>query len=104
MPRTTSHMMGGAGHIADMNKRIKYLRSLIKKKRLSENQVFKMPIGKNSKIESKPLSKEDKEKLRLKYAAYYKAERSRKIRIALISLVATGILVWGVVFAFMKLI
>lgn len=98
-------MMGGAGHIAYMNKTIKYNRSLIKRKRLSENELLKMPIGKNSKILTKRyLSEEEKLVLSRKYLEFYRKERVKTFRIVVISIVITAILVWGSIYAFMHLI
>ena len=63
-----------------------------------------MPNGKNTKINTTPISETEKEKIKLNYQIYYQQERAKKIKVVLMSLVATGILVWALVFAFMKLI
>jgi hypothetical protein len=97
--------MGGGGHIADMNNRIKHFGSLIRRKRLADNKLLKMPIGKNSKIETKTyLSEKEKLALSRKYLEHYRNERLKSIRIALLSIFLTALLVSGLVYAFMALI
>ncbi|WP_370088049.1 hypothetical protein [Ekhidna sp.] len=88
-----------------MNKRIKYLNSLIRRKRLADNKLLKMPIGKNSKIEVKTyLTEKEKLILSRRYLEYYRFERLKSIRIALLSIVLTALFVSGLVYAFMALI
>ncbi|MEP1033923.1 hypothetical protein [Ekhidna sp.] len=98
-------MMGGAGHIADMNQRIKFLRSLIKRKRLKDNELLKMPIGKNSKIDTKTyLSKGEKLELSRKYLEYYKEQQIKNLKIALLSIAITISVITLLVYSFMALI
>ncbi|WP_143336821.1 hypothetical protein [Ekhidna lutea] len=88
-----------------MNNRIKHFGSLIRRKRLADNRLLKMPIGKNSKIASKTyLSEEEKLKLSRKYLEYYRKDRQRSIRIAMVSILLTAILVAAIVYGFMFLI
>lgn len=90
---------------ADINKRIKYFNSLIRRKRLADNKLLKLPIGKNSKIVSKAyLTEEDKLTLSRKYLEYYRAERIKSLKLAIVSIVLTGVVVAGIVYAFMALI
>ena len=97
--------MGGGGHIADFNNRIKHLGSLLKRKRLSENRLLTMPNGRNSVIQSKDyLSNEEKEKLRVKYIEYYQKERLKRVKIAIISVTLTLFIVGILVILIMKLV
>lgn len=98
-------MMGGAGHMADMNQRIKFLRGLIKRKRLKDNELLKMPIGKNSKIDTKAyLSKEEKLELSRKYLEYYREQRIKNLKIGLLSIAITATVLTLLIYSFMALI
>lgn len=97
--------MGGGGHIADMNNRIKHFGSLIRRKRLADNKILNMPIGENSKIVSKSyLSEKEKLELSRKYLEYYRSERIKTLRIAVIAVFITGLFVTALVYGFMALI
>ncbi len=97
--------MGGAGHIADMNKRIKYNLSLIRRVRLAENELLHMPIGKNSKIVLKKyLSEEEKLELSRKYLEFYKRDRLKSLKIGLLSFAITGAVISVLIYAFMAII
>ncbi|MEO9482710.1 MAG: hypothetical protein ABJG47_04665 [Ekhidna sp.] len=88
-----------------MNSQIKYFNSLIRRKRLADNKLLQMPIGKNSKIVSKTyLSEDEKLELSRKYLEYYRRERIKSLKIGLLSIALTAFFTTALIYSFMALL